>query len=299
MVARPPVDSSRPPERPYTVGLDACTTYDRKDEKNLLKGYLTLVSLYSQGQLGRPADGMNAVAGVFNVLAKSHSQFFSHLHHGLPDICFDFALLWSTHFGWQRPKSWDGQQKLPSWTWTGWFGGNDGHVEWNESLHWSGRPSVWSAVAWHVVDEHGHSQRIARVMNQITHQHDSDASKSQTPCGLTDGTELDMPPKIRQMTQTHPALKLRYKRRSPPVLPLGSAVTSRSRRQSPGSQLRKLARIQSPPQKPKLINMPFGAPSIPSSSSGKGAKSSGKTKRETAAKGVEKNVEKKATKETR
>ncbi|KAK5701134.1 hypothetical protein LTR17_022856 [Elasticomyces elasticus] len=196
MVARPPVDSSRPPERPYTVGLDAYTTYDRKDEKNLLKGYLTLVSLYSQRQLGRPADGMNAVAGVFNVLAKSYSQFFSHLHHGLPDICFDFALLWSTHFDWQRPKSWDGQQKLPSWTWTGWFGGNDGYVEWNESLHWSGRPSVWSAVAWHVVDEHGHSQRIARVTNQITHQHDSDASKSQTPCGLTDETTLDMPPTV-------------------------------------------------------------------------------------------------------
>lgn len=115
-------DTSRPPDH-----LIQLLTYDFYDEyvendSNAFVAYVQLVLGYTRRRIGRPDDGLNAVAGILDVLQRYFKEEWKTLHFGLPQELFDMALLWTPGGLCKRPDTWISQSsKLPSWSWTGWM----------------------------------------------------------------------------------------------------------------------------------------------------------------------------------
>lgn len=84
--------------------------------------YARLVSLFNRRNLTYPEDVFDAFAGVLSHLSRSFPGGFI---SGLPQMCFDAALLWqpwtvmSRRRSVGRPAS---HAVLPSWSWAGWTG---------------------------------------------------------------------------------------------------------------------------------------------------------------------------------
>ena len=86
-----------------------------------------LVEAFSTREMTYPCDSLNAFAGVLNVLEASFSGGFL---FGLPEICFDTALLWQSKGPLKdrvllsrsegKPSA-----DLPSWSWVRWKGALD------------------------------------------------------------------------------------------------------------------------------------------------------------------------------
>ena len=95
--------------------------FDHTPWPNMFR-YSRLVSMYNRRALTYPEDILDAFAGTLSALSRTFAQGFI---SGLPQFCFDAALLWqpwdmmerrvSAH----RPSS---KSVLPSWSWAGWSG---------------------------------------------------------------------------------------------------------------------------------------------------------------------------------
>lgn len=99
-------------------------SYFRLGEINLKKLGMVL-SEYNNRQLTFPEDALPGVTGLLTLLSRSFEKGFL---CGLPEMCFDAALMWDT-FSIQRVqrRKYSGRKKsvlpgsqLPSWSWVGW-----------------------------------------------------------------------------------------------------------------------------------------------------------------------------------
>jgi hypothetical protein len=121
--------------------------------------YARLVSMYNRHDLTFPEDIFNAFAGILTHLSRSFPGGFI---SGLPQMCFDAALLWQPWTTMTRRKPVGrspGDAVLPSWSWAGWTG--DIHSEsWRSAANYlfetddeanRGQQCLWktiSAVKW-------------------------------------------------------------------------------------------------------------------------------------------------------
>lgn len=82
--------------------------------------YRHVIEQYSQRQLTRPGDVLDAFAGAAEQLV---TVFRSRLLYGLPQTELAYALLWRPDGPFTRRIDTDTEQPvLPSWSWTGWMG---------------------------------------------------------------------------------------------------------------------------------------------------------------------------------
>ena len=174
---------SGPPERSFSLNMVGYNEHDVYE--NLVGGYTMMVRRYASRKLSDPSDGLNAVYGILNVLTREYPSYFGNIYQGLPESCFDFALLWRPLGRCTRPIATRQSQSLPpSWTWAGWIGEGFDGVDWDHTLAWKGRPEVGVAIDWFLVDDRGRSDPIARRERQIR---EPTVNLPPRPCGLPEG----------------------------------------------------------------------------------------------------------------
>ncbi|KAF2252022.1 HET-domain-containing protein [Trematosphaeria pertusa] len=84
--------------------------------------YARLVSMFNRRNLSYPEDVLDAFAGLLSHLSRIYPGGFI---SGLPQMCFDAALLWQPWIYMCRRKSVklsDSEAVLPSWSWAAWAG---------------------------------------------------------------------------------------------------------------------------------------------------------------------------------
>lgn len=83
--------------------------------------YARLVALYNRRDLTFPEDVLQAFAGILTHLSRSFPGGFI---SGLPQMCFDAALLWQPWSKMERRVSANAasESQPPSWSWAGWSG---------------------------------------------------------------------------------------------------------------------------------------------------------------------------------
>jgi len=85
-----------------------------------LHQYARLVGSYNNRRLTHQSDGSQAFSAIINALSRSFQKGFV---HGVPELYFDFGLLWRPNTPTRRRvgakvETW----RLPSWSWVGWEG---------------------------------------------------------------------------------------------------------------------------------------------------------------------------------
>ncbi|ROW08800.1 hypothetical protein VMCG_02709 [Cytospora schulzeri] len=101
-------------------------------EKNPVRLFMEYVEMYSRRLLTYKSDRLAAFAGSASVLCP---PLQAHLLYGLPNSCFDFALLWDHKDFAHRIKRqvqypFSFWVEFPSWSWCGW----EGTAEWRMSM---------------------------------------------------------------------------------------------------------------------------------------------------------------------
>lgn len=82
--------------------------------------YAKLVSSYNNRLLTYQSDGLNAFSAVLDVLSRTFQHGFL---HGLPELFFDYGLLWRPNTPViRRIDAKNDAAKFPSWSWVGWQG---------------------------------------------------------------------------------------------------------------------------------------------------------------------------------
>jgi hypothetical protein len=112
-----------------------------------LHQYSRLVSSYNNRLLTYQSDALQAFSAIINVLSRS---FPGGLFYGIPELYFDFGLLWRSNTPSRRRSD-----EFPSWSWVGWEGNvvfsclkKSHQLVWdNESF---GPPiDIYPMVVWH------------------------------------------------------------------------------------------------------------------------------------------------------
>lgn len=98
--------------------------YDRYSYSHLqwpdIHQYAKLVSSYNNRLLTYRSDGLRAFSAVLDVLSQTFEGGFL---HGLPELFFEYALLWRPNTPVIRRMDTNNQAAaLPSWSWVGWQG---------------------------------------------------------------------------------------------------------------------------------------------------------------------------------
>ena len=99
----------------------------KTDFRVFSNGYPRLIKEYSRRALSYETDGLDAIAGISNVVTQSTEGF--RFHWGLPAAYLSNALLWKL----KNPRRRQGMCRLkqdgghalcpfPSWAWVGWIG---------------------------------------------------------------------------------------------------------------------------------------------------------------------------------
>ncbi|XTI92733.1 heterokaryon incompatibility protein-domain-containing protein [Cenococcum geophilum] len=76
--------------------------------------YSKLVSIYNGRLLTHQTDGLNAFSAILHALGRSFRGGFL---HGMPELFFDFAMLWKPLYPQKRRNG-----PFPSWSWVSWEG---------------------------------------------------------------------------------------------------------------------------------------------------------------------------------
>ena len=76
--------------------------------------YSKLVSIYNGRLLTYQTDGLNAFSAILHALGRSFQGGFL---HGMPELFFDFAMLWKPLYPQKRRNG-----PFPSWSWVSWEG---------------------------------------------------------------------------------------------------------------------------------------------------------------------------------
>ncbi len=86
-----------------------------------LHQYSKLVGSYNNRLLTYQADALQAFSAILNVLSRSFPGGFC---HGVPELYFDYGLLWRPNTPLRRrcADASDGSSAFPSWSWLGWEG---------------------------------------------------------------------------------------------------------------------------------------------------------------------------------
>ncbi|KAK4112665.1 HET-domain-containing protein [Canariomyces notabilis] len=84
-----------------------------------LRQYEHLVSSYSRRLLTYPSDGLRAFSAI---LARLSRTFKGGFFHGLPELYFDYGLLWYPSTPVIRRTDPTRATSFPSWSWVGWQG---------------------------------------------------------------------------------------------------------------------------------------------------------------------------------
>ena len=119
-------------------------------ESRAHEAYARTVESYTVRHLSFSGDRLSAFAGIGSLIGEAMG---ARLLHGLPNSCFDWALLWQPLEAPQRQISAD----LPSWSWCGWDGEpvsyehtrtqtSNGLQEWLKFHTW---------IIWYVRDTNG------------------------------------------------------------------------------------------------------------------------------------------------
>ena len=88
----------------------------RIEGETMWKAYSDAVSMYTRRKMSWQTDALNAFCGVSDLLARGVNSAF---WHGLPEYCFDQALLWYPREQLVRRTH---ASASPSWSWAGWEG---------------------------------------------------------------------------------------------------------------------------------------------------------------------------------
>jgi hypothetical protein len=117
----------------------------RFDGETLWKTYSDAVSYYTQRNMSRESDIINAFTGVADLISQGVNTKF---WYGIPEFAFDQALLWQPREALKRRAEDNGA--FPSWSWAAW----KGHCSyrgrgWYNAINY--RPV--SVVEWHHVIE--------------------------------------------------------------------------------------------------------------------------------------------------
>jgi hypothetical protein len=84
-----------------------------------LRQYEGLVSSYNQRLLTYPSDGLRAFSAIISRLSQTFKGGF---FYGLPELFFDYGLLWCPNTPVIRRTDPTGSTSFPSWSWVGWQG---------------------------------------------------------------------------------------------------------------------------------------------------------------------------------
>lgn len=117
--------------------------------------FARLVSIYSIRELTFPEDALDAFAGTLTHLSRTFQGAFI---SGLPQMCFDAALLWQPWKGRmtrrQSVRCPAAEAILPSWSWVGWSGSALNSESWRsaafyqyEELH----DAEWQQCSWRTI----------------------------------------------------------------------------------------------------------------------------------------------------
>ncbi|OAL56511.1 HET-domain-containing protein [Pyrenochaeta sp. DS3sAY3a] len=111
-----------------------------------------LVAMYIKRDLTFPEDVLDAFAGILSHLSRTFQGGFI---SGLPQMCFDAALLWQP---WKRHlrrrksvKCADIEAVMPSWSWAGWTGAALHSESWRSASayqHESFEDPGWQQCSW-------------------------------------------------------------------------------------------------------------------------------------------------------
>jgi hypothetical protein len=107
-----------------------------------LRQYFMLVRGYNKRNLYLDSDALNAFGAI---LTSMNQSFRSGFHFGVPEFCFDIALLWTISGHSQKRR-----EAFPSWSWLGW----PGDIEFEMSEAWDPLTTtrsdlrVWPMIKW-------------------------------------------------------------------------------------------------------------------------------------------------------
>lgn len=174
--------------------------YDTKieQESSVLSAYLRLVSEYTARRMTHPDDGVNAIAGLLELLARFDSEFWSVMHYGIPEAYFDVFLLWVPNTTCERPTHWIEPHKIPSWSWAGWFSDKGFGFRWEFStISFIGGGSIpieiVTSLVWYTVDNQGHSVPMRRHPKRESEWRNRETRR---PAGIDPSRLNDIPPRV-------------------------------------------------------------------------------------------------------
>jgi hypothetical protein len=143
--------------------------------------YGRLVSMYNRHDLTFPEDVFDAFAGILTHLSRSFPGGFI---SGLPQMCFDAALLWQPWTTMMRRESAlrpTANAVLPSWSWAGWAG-NMNSESWRSAANYlfetddevnAGQQCSWktfNTVKWTYSVDLTSRRKEIRIPPEFTHE---------------------------------------------------------------------------------------------------------------------------------
>lgn len=129
--------------------------------------FARLVSIYIIRDLTFPEDVLDAFAGVISHLSRAfHGGFIS----GLPQMCFDAALLWQP---WKRRmkrrqsiRCLASEATMPSWSWAGWTGAALNSESWRSAANYqyeTFEDPQWQQCSWDTISTVYWSYSVTRT----------------------------------------------------------------------------------------------------------------------------------------
>ncbi|KAF2678551.1 HET-domain-containing protein [Lentithecium fluviatile CBS 122367] len=183
--------------------------------------YARLVSLFNRRNLTFPEDVFDAFAGILSHLSRSFPGGFI---SGLPQMCFDAALLWQPWTTMTRRKSVRRSASdviLPSWSWAGWTG-NMHSETWRSAANYlletddefnAGQQCSWttiSTVNWTYSSDLTSKRREIRIPPAFAHP-DFEAYKNGTlPSGWSVQSPADSREDVLYYHSCDPSHPFRY-----------------------------------------------------------------------------------------
>ncbi|CAK4033621.1 Hypothetical predicted protein [Lecanosticta acicola] len=189
-------DLSQPPSRCFQL-----STYDLHDwfienDSNALSAYRDVVTRYTFRRMAYPNDGVNAIMGVLQLLQQFDKSGSLKIHFGIPEAYFDVCLLWTPRTFCQRPKIWLDNERIPSWSWAGWFSNVGVGVVWDLATSGVNNDvsNIITSVSWYLVDQKGQSMPMPKHKK---HPSIWRSTESKPPCGIDLGRTNEPPPRIK------------------------------------------------------------------------------------------------------
>ena len=164
--------------------------------------YARLVSMYNRHDLTFPEDVLDAFAGILTHLSRSFPGGFI---SGLPQMCFDAALLWQPWTTLTRRKAIGrsaSDATLPSWSWVGWAG-NMNSESWRSAANYlfetddeanKGQQCSWktiSTVKWTYSIDLTSRRKEVRISPEFSHTQPESQIGANLPAGWSAKVSTD------------------------------------------------------------------------------------------------------------